>query len=153
MSRTNSSTDSAVPTRSEPDPCLVDTSVAVPLLLNGHRQHDAVFQVLRGRTRGLAGHAAFESFSVLTRLPAPDRVSPADAVTLLRRSFPATRHLSEQRSAALLDQLAAMGIAGGQVYDALVGATAVEHDLPLVTRDRRAAATYRALGVRLELLD
>ncbi|MEO8968055.1 MAG: hypothetical protein ABI355_10595 [Solirubrobacteraceae bacterium] len=44
------------------------------------------------------------------------------------------------------------GVAGGAVYDALVGAAAREHDLPLVTRDQRAAETYRALAVRFELL-
>jgi predicted nucleic acid-binding protein len=38
------------------------------------------------------------------------------------------------------------------VYDALVGATAVEHRLVLATRDRRALDTYRALDVQVELL-
>jgi len=38
------------------------------------------------------------------------------------------------------------------VYDALVGAAAAEHRLVLVTRDRRALDTYRALGVDVELL-
>jgi len=38
------------------------------------------------------------------------------------------------------------------VYDALVGATAAEHDLPLATRDTRALEIYRSLDVRVELL-
>jgi predicted nucleic acid-binding protein len=38
------------------------------------------------------------------------------------------------------------------VYDALVGATAAEHGLPLVTRDLRAVDTYRALDVDVELI-
>jgi predicted nucleic acid-binding protein len=44
------------------------------------------------------------------------------------------------------------GIAGGSVYDALVGATAIEHRIRLATRDQRALATYRALQVDFEVL-
>jgi predicted nucleic acid-binding protein len=39
------------------------------------------------------------------------------------------------------------------VYDALVGAAAVQHGLSLMTRDRRAADTYRRLGVTFLLVD
>jgi len=53
---------------------------------------------------------------------------------------------------SLFAELTAIGIAGGAVYDALVGASAREHGLALATRDRRALATYRALDVRVELL-
>lgn len=52
----------------------------------------------------------------------------------------------------LLGKLTELGIAGGSVYDALVAAAAAEHNLPLVTRDQRAIATYRALGIQLEVL-
>ena len=38
------------------------------------------------------------------------------------------------------------------MYDALVGAAALEHELTLVTRDRRALPTYRDMGVVIELL-
>jgi predicted nucleic acid-binding protein len=48
--------------------------------------------------------------------------------------------------------LAASGIAGGAVYDALVGACALEHGVVLATRDRRALGSYRALEVRVEVL-
>ncbi|MCE7885671.1 MAG: hypothetical protein DYH08_17745, partial [Actinobacteria bacterium ATB1] len=44
------------------------------------------------------------------------------------------------------------GLAGGSVYDALVGAVSVEHGLPLVSRDARAANVYRALGVEFDLI-
>jgi predicted nucleic acid-binding protein len=50
----------------------------------------------------------------------------------------------------LLAELHAAGIAGGAVYDALVGATAAEHDLVLATRDRRALDIYRRLDVAVE---
>jgi hypothetical protein len=35
------------------------------------------------------------------------------------------------------------------VYEALVGVTAVEQGVPLVSRDRRALGVYRALDVDL----
>ena len=38
------------------------------------------------------------------------------------------------------------------MYDALVGAAAAEHGLPLATRDLRALGTYRQLDFEIELL-
>ena len=131
---------------------LVDTSVAVALTVSDHRDHDATFRALADRRLGLAGHAAFEAFSVLTRLPAPARRTPATVARLLTANFPHTRFLSGQAAASLLASLESSGIAGGSVYDALVGAAAAEHGLPLATRDRRALATYRALEVDVELI-
>lgn len=134
------------------DPVLLDTSAAVPWLVEDHEHHDQVTAALRGRSLGLAGHAAFETFSVLTRLPGDQRVSPATATALLRRGFPQTRHLGARRSAALLETLARQRVAGGSVHDALVAAAAVEHGLVLVSRDLRALATYEAVGAEVRLL-
>lgn len=44
------------------------------------------------------------------------------------------------------------GLTGGAFYDGLVGAAARKHNLPLISCDRRAEPTYRALGVNYELL-
>lgn len=107
---------------------------------------------MRGRRLGLSGHAAFETFSVLSRLPAPARRRPPVLSRLLAQSFPASRFLSAEGHAALLASIPDKGIAGGQVYDALVAAAALEHDMVLVTRDQRALDTYRALGVELEVI-
>lgn len=131
---------------------LVDTSVAVPLVLTDHEYHVQTFRTLRGRRLGLAGHAAFETFSVLTRLPPPARKTPATVAHLLANRFPDTRFLGADAALSLLAGLARLGIAGGAVYDALVGAAAHEHQLPLATRDRRAQEVYRALDVDVELL-
>ncbi|MGH3594875.1 MAG: type II toxin-antitoxin system VapC family toxin [Mycobacterium sp.] len=133
-------------------PLLVDTSVAVALAVADHDHHPDTFQALRGRTLGLAGHAAFETFSVLTRLPPPARRTPATVAQLLRQTFPQTRFLGSRATASLLVSLGAAGIAGGSVYDALVGAAANEHRLVLATRDRRAMEIYRMLDVDVELL-
>lgn len=136
---------------SRPD-ALVDSSVAIPLVLLDHEHHDAIARGVRGRALGLAGHAAFESFSVLTRLPAPARRTPHVVERLLRASFPSTRFLGARETETLFRRLAELGISGGSVFDALVGAVAVAHDAPLVTRDTRALEVYRALGVDLEVI-
>lgn len=141
----------ATSARRRPD-LLVDTSVAVALTLADHEHHDDTFGVLRGRRLGLAGHAAFETFSVLTRLPAPARRTPATVARLLATSFPRTRFLGAEASGSLFERLDSRGIAGGSIHDALVGATAAEHGLTLASRDRRALETYRALDVEVEFL-
>lgn len=131
---------------------LVDTSVAVALVVADHRHHRRTAQSVGERSLGLCGHAAFETFSVLTRLPPPARRSPTTVARLLSRGFPRSRFLSPGAAHGLLGQLAARGISGGSVYDALVGAAAVEHDLALATRDRRALDVYHALGVDVQLV-
>ncbi len=147
-----SSVACAMPTGGNRSGSLVDTSAAVALLVGDHDQHDSTFEALAGRRLGLAGHAAFETFSVLTRLPAPARRTAVVVDRLLRANFPHSRFLSPDRAADLLAVLPAHGIAGGSVYDALIAATAVEHRLRLVTLDRRAVDTYRALEAEIELL-
>ena len=101
---------------------------------------------------GLAGHAWFETYSVLTRLPAGLRRSPADAFRLLARNFPASVFLGEAEATGFGGDLARLGISGGAVYDALVGAAARQHRLPLVSADARARPVYEALGVDVELI-
>ena len=132
---------------------LVDTSVAVALVVADHDHHADVKRAVGRRRLGLAGHAAFETFSVLTRLPTPARRPPQVVGRLLQTGFPATRFLGARDAEALLERLAGLGIAGGNVHDALVGAVAASHELPLASRDERAIDVYRLLGVEHELLD
>ncbi len=130
---------------------LLDTSTAVALVVEDHEAHVATLAAVRGRRLGLAGHAWFETYSVLTRLPAGLRRSPADALRLLARNFPASGFLGEVEAADLGGELARLGISGGAVYDALVGAAARQHRRPLVSADARARPVYDALGVAVEL--
>lgn len=131
---------------------LVDASVAVAVAVADHDHHDGTVAALASRRLGLCGHAAVETFSVLTRLPPPARRTPAAVARLLQQNFPYSRFLDATATARLLTQLAEQQIAGGSVYDALVGAAAAAHDIPLATRDRRALAVYRQLDVTVELL-
>jgi predicted nucleic acid-binding protein len=137
----------------EPDEVLLlDTSAAVALVVEDHEAHAATLEAVRGRRLGLAGHAWFETYSVLTRLPGGRRRSPADVAALLAHDFPATEFLSAKGAVALGPELATLGISGGAVYDALVGAAARQRDRPLVSGDARARSVYEALGVRVRLI-
>lgn len=142
-----------MPTSSD-GPLLLDTSAAIAFLLRSHDGHRAVHDAVAGQgSFGLAGHAVFETFSVLTRLPPPSRVSPGTALRLVEHNFPDTRHLPGERASRLLSEVAGVRIAGGAVYDALVAAATVEHGCRLVTRDRRALDTYAALGADVLLVE
>jgi predicted nucleic acid-binding protein len=137
----------------EPDEVLLlDTSAAVALVVEDHEAHAATLEAVRGRRLGLAGHAWFETYSVLTRLPGGLRRSPAEVARLLAHDFPATAFLADDPAAALGPELARMGISGGAVYDALVGAAARQHGRLLVSGDARARPVYEALGVRVHLI-
>ena len=131
---------------------LLDTSAAIALVVEDHDAHVATLDAVRGRQLGLAGHAWFETYSVLTRLPAGLRRSPADALRLLAGNFPASRFLGGAEAADLGGELAGLRISGGAVYDALVGAAARQHQLTLVSADARAQPVYQALGVEVELI-
>jgi len=131
---------------------LLDTSTAIALVVEDHEAHDATFEAVRGRRLGLAGHAWFETYSVLTRLPAGLRRSPADVARLLVHNFAASGYLGEAESIGLGGELAGLGISGGAVYDALVGAAARQHQRPLLSGDARARPVYEALGVEVELI-
>ncbi len=126
----------------------LDTSVAVPLLVQTHQAHPAVVRWWDGRDVALSGHALAETYSVLTRLPGDVRLAPAEAAQLLRARFAPPLILASDTSAMLPDVLGRLGIAGGAVYDALVGLTAAEHGATLATRDLRAKATYETVGAR-----
>jgi predicted nucleic acid-binding protein len=129
---------------------LLDTSTAIALVVEDHEAHTVTLEAVRGRRLGLAGHAWFETYSVLTRLPASLRRSPDDAIRLLARDFPASGFLGEGESADLGGELAGLRISGGAVYDALVGAAARQHQRPLLSGDARARPVYEALGVEVE---
>lgn len=130
----------------------LDTSVAIPLLVQTHAAHERVTAWWGGRPVALCGHALAETYSVLTRLPGDLRLAPQDAARLIEARLPAPILLDAGVGATLPLVLARQGIAGGAVYDALVALAAVTRGCRLATRDRRALATYQALGVEIEIV-
>jgi len=131
---------------------LLDTSTAIALVVEDHEAHAATLEAVRDRRLGLAGHAWFETYSVLTRLPAGLRRSPSDVGRLLACNFPASGFLGEAEAVELAGELARLGVSGGAVYDALVGAAARQHRRPLVSGDARARPVYEALGVAIQVV-
>lgn len=131
---------------------VLDTSVAVPLLVTSHVAHTSVSVALGQRSAALAGHALHETYAVLTRLPGDARLAPADAVRLLEERFETAALLDAKSVRTATAVLAAAGVAGGATYDGLVALAARSAGLPLGTRDRRAQSTYRLLDVATEML-
>lgn len=130
-----------------------DTSVAVAALDPTHEAHPACRRALIELRPALAGHAMFETYSVLTRLPLPLRLSAGQADSVLAAAFPEDCWLGATGTRDLRERLARLEIVGGSVYDALVGQAAVTNHRTLLTRDRRAERTYRALEVEYRFLD
>ncbi|GAB3459611.1 hypothetical protein GCM10027436_66190 [Actinophytocola sediminis] len=60
--------------------------------------------------------------------------------------------LSEVGYQELLAMVASGHILGGSTYDALIAFTAAEHEATLMSLDQRAAATYEAVGAKVEHL-
>jgi predicted nucleic acid-binding protein len=130
-----------------------DTSVLVASFASWHEHHEIAFAAT-GRVDALVAHCLLETYSVLTRLPAPHRMTPDVVSSFLDDTYrahtvyglPAAEHRD------LVVTCAAQGLSGGSVYDALIAATCARAGLTLLTLDGRARQTYSALGVAHELL-
>jgi predicted nucleic acid-binding protein len=129
-----------------------DTSVLVAAFARWHTDHGAAAAAVR-RVDAVVDHVAVETFSVLTRLPAPRRV-PAHLVTaFLDGHFPGSvPRLTSTPSTDVLDIAVRGGIAGGAIYDLVVALAAQRVGALLLSLDQRAAKTYEAAGVEYELL-
>ncbi len=98
-------------------------------------------------------HAAFETYSALTRMPDPNRMHPHEVLLFLDDWF-ADRWIGLPPGAQrlLLGRLTVSGIVGGATYDALIAATAAAEGATLVTADKRALATYERVGADVEFI-
>lgn len=131
----------------------VDTSVAVAALDGAHEAHELARAVCQSRRPALAGHAAFETFSVLTRLPGVARVPPDVALAAINAAFPTRCWMTGLQHDRLLGRLSGLGIEGGMTYDAMVGEAARVARRTLLTRDVRARRVYEVLDVPFEFVD
>jgi predicted nucleic acid-binding protein len=69
-----------------------DTNCIVALLSPRHEHHDRAFQAIErrldaGETMAVAAHTLVETYAVLTRLPAPHRLSMADCRALIEANL------------------------------------------------------------------
>lgn len=130
----------------------VDTSVVVAGFATWHEAHPSAAAALARKPR-IPAHVLMESFSVLTRLPPPHRASADLVASFLEARFTEPPLLlTSSEYVALVKAVAAAGLAGGAVYDALIAATVRGVGATLLTRDMRARAVYDRMGVRYEFL-
>lgn len=107
----------------------LDTNCMVAAVSSWHEHHQAAADEIerrlqRGERLTVPAPALVEAYAVLTRLPAPHRLSPQDAWTLVRENFVKGKKLVSLRGStyrALLRQLAKSGTGGGRTYDAVIG--------------------------------
>lgn len=129
-----------------------DTSVLIPALASWHPEHKRARRAVEGRVEALPAHVLLESYSVLTRLPSPHRIAPEVAAAAVGGVGLKVLTLPASGYPQIVQDLAAAGVRGGSVYDALVGVTARHHDCLLLTLDRRARSTYDLLGISFEAM-
>lgn len=130
-----------------------DSSVAVPLVLANHPDLEIIAAWARDKPKlYLSGHALAETYSIITRLRVPFRVSAEVARSVIDASFAGTIYPKASTLRKLHRIFAEVGISEGAVYDGLVALAALDNGATLVTRDIRASATYDALGVTTEII-
>jgi predicted nucleic acid-binding protein len=108
-----------------------DTSVLVPVFYSDHIHHQASLELFIqfDRSTGCCGaHGLAEVFSTLTRMPGKHRISSEQAMLFIgsireRLSIVA---LDGDEYAEALEASAALGIIGGNIYDAMMGHCAIK---------------------------
>lgn len=129
-----------------------DSSVLVAALSPWHPLHARALNAFEHRVDTLVGHVLVETFSVLTRMPAPHKVAPALAQAAVASIDLPVISLAGGAYPSFLAQLGRWGVHGGAIYDALIAATAEASNLCLLSADQRARLTYDAVGVAHELI-
>lgn len=109
----------------------LDTSCIVALVCPWHEHHErthaAASRLVKGGAKvGVVAHTLVETYAVLTRLPAPHRLSVQAAEDVLRRNFENADvvSLSGRDYWALVKDAKGAGIGGGRVYDMLIAKSA-----------------------------
>jgi predicted nucleic acid-binding protein len=130
-----------------------DSSVLVAALASHHDWNDRAVSALRNAS-GLVIHTAFETCSVLSRLPEGLRLEAGSALEALEEDFPQPWLLLDREGqSACLRRAVDAGLRGGALYDALIAATAREHGATLLSYDRRAREAYAAMGADVSYLE
>ena len=128
---------------------VADTSVIVAAIAEWHVFHDLANAAL---PRVAVAHTLMEAYSVLTRLPEPQRALPTAVAEVLRARFDRAISLPPRDALALPSVLARSGVAGGSAYDAVIALTAVAHRASLLTLDQRALTVYERCGAEVRLI-
>jgi predicted nucleic acid-binding protein len=112
----------------------LDSSYLVALLCDWHAQHSRTLRSYqhwhdRGAQIVLPVHAILECYSVLTRMPAPYRLTPDIARQTIEGNFAQTAFVVGVKAGGVwtrIGSLARLEVGGGQAYDALIAWCAVD---------------------------
>jgi predicted nucleic acid-binding protein len=129
----------------------------VAALVGWHERHEAAAREISSRLDAgerfiVAAPALIETYAVLTRLPAPHRLSPGDAVELLEANLFAHPLVALDAGSyrGLVAEAPARAIAGGRTYDAVIARCAVRAgaDAILTFNERH----FRGLAEGIEIV-
>jgi len=109
----------------------LDTSVLVPVFYGDHVHHAAslgVFTRFDKKDAGCGAHSLVEVYSALTRMPGKYRISGDQAMLFIGniRERLTVVGLTPEEYFVMLETNAALGIAGGAIYDALLAGCALK---------------------------
>jgi predicted nucleic acid-binding protein len=107
----------------------VDTNCMIAAIAAWDKRHaeasaEIKVRLARGEQMTIAAHALAESYSVLTRLPVPYRLTPTTAYGLLASTFLARGSvfaLDAPGHVEVLQEEAKNDVSGGRIYDAIIG--------------------------------
>ena len=114
----------------------LDTSVVVAALLADHEAHAralrAVQNLFGSEDEAIVPYpVVVEAYAVMTRLPPPLRVEPADAEKLLRTTFERRARVVQTEATkawGFVGDLVRSNVRGGTAYDAQIIACAIDAD-------------------------
>ena len=129
---------------------LCDTNGLVAAVCSWHEHHDRTRAELERRADAneqlvLAAHSLAETYAVLTRLPAPNRLRAEDAITLIELNWRDTPvvQLTAREVWESLREAQRHGLMGGQMYDVLIAMAALKaHASTIVTWNVRHFAPF-----------
>ena len=106
---------------------LFDTSVLVPALVDQLSNHESAFYIFSSHITGehrafCSTHCLVETYSVLTSLPLPKRISSIEARILIEQSILGRLQivpLDQEDYIEALSRISKEGLTGGIIYDAL----------------------------------
>ncbi len=133
-----------------------DTNALVATVCSWHEHHGRTLAELERRRRAgeelvLAAHSLAETYAVLTRLPAPNRLRSEDAIALLTANWRETTviSLNATETWSALHDAQRRGVVGGQTYDMLIAACALKAGATtiLTWNERHFAAVARGIDI------
>lgn len=114
-----------------------DTTVLVAAVLEEHQNHPASFRAFSTATRTnsfCAAHSVAEMYATLTRMPGKQRLT-ADQALLALSAVEARLTivpLDSNEYFAAIRKFAAIGVAGGTIYDGLIATCALKSKADVV---------------------